>query len=126
MFQAAAGHNNTAGLTTIRPQPRCPGLLYPRIVYAADGSRYRDGTPYTEFRWDYLKPSEYAAILTLLGLSSETIYAPVTVRLIDYGFVDWSNYNATAYLPEMEQNLEYRLGVYTNVVLVFRELELIP
>jgi hypothetical protein len=123
MFQAAAGYNNVAGLTTIKPQPRCPGLLYPRVVYAANGSRYRDGAPYTEFRWDYLKLAEYTAILTLLGLSSGVIYAPVTVRLPNYNFTSWSNYNATAYLPEIERDVEYRLGVYANIVLVFRELE---
>ncbi|GIV82095.1 MAG: hypothetical protein KatS3mg051_1449 [Anaerolineae bacterium] len=122
-FQVAQGHDNVAGLVDVVVEPRHSGILYPRVIIAASGQKYYDGQPYAEWRWDYLRKATYQDLLTQLGLSDAVISAPVTVRLLKNDFTTWANYNATAFLPDMGTQIEYRLGKFLNIVVVLRGLQ---
>ncbi len=122
-FQIAPGNDNEAGLTDVQPQPRHSGLLYPRVIVAADGSKYYDGQPYAEWRWDYLTKTAYEVLLDQMGLSEAMPSAPVTVRLLLNDFTTFANFNATACLPDMGQQIEQVRGKFLNIVLVLRQLE---
>jgi len=124
-FQIAQGYDNVAELTDVIPQPRHSGLLYPRVIVAADGSKYYDGQPHAEWRWDYLTKAAYETLKTQFGLSEATPSVPVTVRLLLNDFATFASFNATAYLPDMGQQIEQVRGKFLDIVLVLRQLEAI-
>ena len=120
IYKIADGHNNTAGLTAVDPQPASYGIHYPRRVYATSGAVYPDGIAFTEWRYDEaISAEEYDSLLTQFGLdSAET--NDVTIYTSDEHGRDFVNKNGTIIRPE---NPVYRLGVYERLIFLVRDLE---
>lgn len=125
-FCAASGYDNTSGLNTLDPQPRCPGISYAEVRYAANSTVERHGYALTEWHYGYMTPAWFAAVKGYLGLSETQKSNEVTIQTVDNDFVTFSNYNANAILPEPNTDYEYTGGTYLNVVWRFIKVEAIP
>jgi len=123
VYQYAPGHNNAEGLVALDPQPMSPGLLYPLRIYAASGEVYDHGSAYTIWRYNFLTPAQYAALLSALGLAS-AVTAPITATTItDAARTTWANYNARIVRPAHGTQAQFRRGFWRDVEFVLRELE---
>lgn len=100
-YKVAIGHNNTAGLTDITPQPRTPRLLPGEVIYAASGLVYEDGAYTTRLLYNALSWSAYTALLAQFGLTSAKS-AAVTLRLRKDTDNTFANYNAILVRPTFE------------------------
>jgi len=121
-FQAAPGHDNTAGLSTVTPQPRSPGITYAEVRHSANGAVARHGNAATEWRYGYMTPAWFAALQALLGISETVKSAEVTIQTVQNDFQTFEDYNAIAVHPEAEADYKYDGGAYLDVVWRFKEL----
>lgn len=122
--QSALGFDNGDSLVDITPQPHMSGLIY-RTVYSAGSAVYRDGAPITRWSWGFLRPAEWEAIKTALGLSESVKSAENTINTLTNDFDTYDSFNATAILPEPDTDYRYEGGRFLDVVITFRGLEAI-
>lgn len=123
MFQVAIGFNNVLGLTDLSIEPRFSGIKYPAVIFSVSGKKYRDGQPFAELRWDYLRKADWGTILSLFGLSDSNPSSEVTVRILKNDFQTWGNFNAIAVIPEFEDGIVHERGKFLDVVIVLRNLQ---
>ncbi len=120
-YQISAGHDNTAGLTDITPQPACPdGIVYPEWVELPNGGSEPNGWAMAQLVFnDALQASEFDAQLTAMGLST-AYWAEVTVTLPkdDRSF---GNYNAVISKPRSPRYKNW----YSGVVYQLKQVEAI-
>lgn len=122
-FQAATNHDNADGLTTVTPQPRCVGIQYAERRYSADNSANDHGYARTDWLYDFMTPSQFDTLRTLLGLSDTTPSAEATIRTIKNDHETFANYNVTALDPRPGEDYKFDGGKYINVVWRYRGLE---
>lgn len=116
MIEVATGHNNTAGLGALNPQPEYSGRRYLQTRFTAE-EVVKDGL-YVELRYRWLDPVDYAALRAQLGLSSADA-AAITIAIPEEAdLTSNDNFNAnvtvgeaTAYFP-----------VVRNVVFIVRNM----
>jgi hypothetical protein len=114
MYAAAVGHNNTAGLQHLAPQPRSTRLIPGRVIAAANGLVYEDGGYTARLVYDALTWAQYTALLAQLGLTN-TKSALVTLRLRRDSDNAFAPYNATVTRPTFDENAEASLGILLDV-----------
>lgn len=104
----------TGSYTELDPQPRSPGLLS-LVVEAASGQKYDDGFPFTELQYDALTRTEFAAINSILGLTSVRA-AKVTIKVREQeSDTDASDFVAVrAWVEKPQPN--YRSGFHRDLV----------
>lgn len=99
-YAVAIGHDNTAYMTTLTPQPdeeHPGGSQYAQVDYAPDGSVALQGAYYT-FIWSEITQDDYEDILEDFGLDSAHS-AEVTIYARDDMMKTWGYYNGVALRP---------------------------
>jgi hypothetical protein len=121
-YRAKALHDIAlVSLTTLSPQPRSVGVQAVERSYGLSGAVQEQGL-YIELVYDYIEtPTEYAALLTLLGLTS-VLFAPVTIYAWSSAYGD-VRYNATAVRPQIGQDAGWTNYFLRNVTFLFKDLE---
>lgn len=93
-YQGASGWNNAGALADLAPQPASPkGVVYPQVVYDANGAASPKGYRTLELVWNvFEKRSDFSSIRTQLSLSDTVFSSEMTMRLPDNNgvFANWN------------------------------------
>lgn len=109
----ASGHDNTAGLTALDPQPAVRRIKAGRIRYAG-GRSYEDGYRSTELVYTTLSADQYDALMTAINFAADANSKLITIRLpANEDRAYDADYNATIH---KDASGKYRLGMWTDVV----------
>jgi hypothetical protein len=105
-YQFAQGHDNTAGLADIDPQPRNPvDVFWERL--RPNGVAVNIGGGQARFEYRGLTYAQFESLMTTFGLSRDTPAAKGTFRLRDYNGTDYANYNGTIEYQPLERGVRY-------------------
>lgn len=126
-YMVALGHDNTAGLATVTPQPSCPGLKVAIRRHGGDGTVYRDGWMSASWHYGYHSPDRrvLTALLTQFGLIGGTYSRAVTVTLRDNGTNTFSNYNAVITMPDFPDAGAYEMGAWQEIAFELTQIRAI-
>jgi hypothetical protein len=114
-YQAAIGHNNAAGLTTLSPQPSSPnGVQTARYSNSASGQTYPDGEQFIELVYTSLEPAQKNALDTAFGVSDSVGSNEITVR-IRKNDDSFANYNAIVDYPPVGRKARRSLNGWESV-----------
>lgn len=127
-YMVAIGHNNSAGLALLDPQPaRLVPLAYAEIIYGGEGYSSPEGYLQTVLTWSALQRRSattydmYGTILSAHGLSLTVTSADCTVYIpLDMNASTWVYANVIA---QYEQRARRNPNYWNGLEITYSQIE---